>query len=447
MNGRAGGAGVLASLESSARALALIKLANVALTMIWGFAVTYVFVRVLPIDEFRAFLLLVAFGNFTVSAEFGLTNIIYSRLRRFWLGSGQGTPSDFRFEEIGVLFLFLLILIGTATLALAAAILGGLIPTAMPLLFLLFFLSACLNLLALLAKRTLAAIDGNIFWEALDFGRRVVVLALLLAILVGIDIRLSVAIQLLLSLAAIVIAMFAISRRLDMRLHQWVALRVGGGHVRRHYLRDIAASASLTVSEILAYNAPYFTIALATTDPRPMLLFDFVFKIARALSMTVRAAIEAALPRLTNAFYSGNAARFRQLLGKALVVALAAAAAAGVGLVVTGSWLVAELFDGKLRIGGTEIALLALLLPALAVICVSVYLQGALGRFSLLLRQSLPFLGGSLLSVPLALLLARESGLPFATLFLGCYALTFVGTAALHGLALRRLLGDTSSAS
>src|SRR3546814_4746074 len=72
----------LARMEGSARILALIKLANVGLTLIWGFAVTYVFVRVLPLREFQSFLLLVAFGNFTISAEFGLTSIIYARLRR-----------------------------------------------------------------------------------------------------------------------------------------------------------------------------------------------------------------------------------------------------------------------------------------------------------------------------------------------------------------------------
>ena len=97
----------LARMEGSARILALIKLANVGLTLVWGFAVTYVFVRALPLREFQSFLLLVAFGNFTISAEFGLTSIIYARLRRHWLGLGQDEAGGFRLEEMGVLFLFL----------------------------------------------------------------------------------------------------------------------------------------------------------------------------------------------------------------------------------------------------------------------------------------------------------------------------------------------------
>ncbi len=183
---------ILARMEASARVLALIKLANVGLVLVWGFAVTFVFVRALPLAEFQSFLLLVAFGNFTVSAEFGLTSIIYARLRRHWLGDGEADIGAFRLEEMGVLFLFLGLIVAGGTLILLVALAAGWIGTAMPLLFLLFFLSACLNLPGLLAKRALAAVDGNFLWEAFDCGRRVVTIALLLAILAGLDPRLSI---------------------------------------------------------------------------------------------------------------------------------------------------------------------------------------------------------------------------------------------------------------
>lgn len=430
---------MLARLEGSARVLAAIKLANVGLTMLAGFAVTYVFVRVLPIDEFRAFLLLVAFGNFTISAEFGLTSIVYSRLRRFWLGSGgAGSAGDFRREELGVLAVALLALIGGATLAVGLVLALGVVRTGMPLLFVIFFLTSCLNVLLLLARRTLAAIDHNLLWEGLELGRRAASLLLLLAVLVGLDLLLSITLQLVLMLLVLGGAVLLLNRRLDLRPRHWLALRVGGGHVRRHYLRDFGASVALTVSEVLAYNAPYFTIAVATREARAMLVFDFVFKMSRALSMTVRALIEAALPRLTSAFYEKRAARFRQLLRRALVIAGAAALAQGLVLIAAGKWLFAELFDGKAAIGSGELLLLLLLLLALSIVCVSVYLQAALGRFALLLRQSLPFLAGSLLSVPLALAVGGQG--PFSGWFMAFYALTFCLAAALHALSLRRLL-------
>ena len=81
------------TLERRSGLLAIAKLSNVALAMLWGFVVTFVFVRLLPMDEFRAFLLLVAFANFTVSAELGISAIAYSRLRRDRV-AGEGERPD-----------------------------------------------------------------------------------------------------------------------------------------------------------------------------------------------------------------------------------------------------------------------------------------------------------------------------------------------------------------
>jgi O-antigen/teichoic acid export membrane protein len=432
-------------LEGSARILALVKLANVGIVMVWGFAVTFVFVRVLPIAEFQAFLLLVAFGNFTISAEFGLTSIIYARLRRHWLGRGPGgglgseeadAAGGFRLEEMGVLFLFLGLLVGAALLILCGALAMGWLETRMPLLFLLFFLSACLNLPALLAKRALAAVDGNVLWEMLDCGRRVVTIGLLVAMLGGMDPRLSVALQLAVSLAVIAYAIGHVHRRLGMERRHWLAFRVGGGHVRAHYLRDIGASAAFTLSDIVAYNAPYFTIAAVTADPRPMLLFDFFFKMSRSLSMLVRAMVEAALPRITRAFHAGDVVRLRQLLGRALAAALLFAGMLAAVLMVAGERLFRLLFDGRAAIDRADLLLMLLGLGGLTLLCVSVYVQAALGRFALLLRRSLPFLAGSLASAPLAALLWPQR---FDLAFLALYAATLSGAALLHMASLRRL--------
>ncbi|MDO7837335.1 hypothetical protein Q4610_20015 [Sphingobium sp. HBC34] len=428
----------LARMEGSARILALVKLANVGLVLVWGFAVTFVFVRALPIAEFQSFLLLVAFANFTVSAEFGLTSIIYARLRQHWLGNGAGQgDGGFRLEEMGVLFLFLGLLVAGATLILIAALALGWLATGMPLLFLFFFLSACLNLPALLAKRALAAVDGNFLWEALDCARRVVTIGLLLVILLGLDPRLSVALQLVVSMIVIGYAIGHVHRRLDMRRHHWLAFRVGGGHVRAHYLRDIGASAAFTLSDIIAYNAPYFTIAAVTADARPMLIFDFFFKMSRSLSMLVRAMVEAALPRITRACHAGDAVRLRQLLLRALAAAMLFAIGLAAVLLVAGDRLFAILFDGRAAIDRADIVLIIVALAALTILCVSVYVQAALGRFGALLARSLPFLAGSLASAPLALLLWPDR---FDLGFLALYALTLVGVAALHLLSLRRLM-------
>jgi O-antigen/teichoic acid export membrane protein len=278
--------------------------------------------------------------------------------------------------------------------------------------------------------------DGNFLWEALDCGRRVLTIGLLVAMLAGMDPRLSIALQLAVSLLVIGYAILHVHRRLDMRPGHWFAARVGGGHVRRHYLRDIGASAAFTMSDIVAYNAPYFTIALATHDARPMLLFDFFFKMSRALSMLARATVEAALPRITRAFHAGDRARLRTLLARATVVAMAFAIALSAVLLIGGEWLFARLFADRAGIDFTDVIVIDAALLALAIICVSVYVQGALGRFSLLFGRSLPFLAGSLLSVPVAQLLWPQR---FDLGFLGVYTAVLLGVALLHALSLRRL--------
>lgn len=439
---------LIASGERSASVLTTAKLANVALSMLWGFAVTFVFVRMLPGAEFKAFLLLVAFNNFTQSAEFGLTNIIYARLRRWWLardGGGRelrpGEDGDFRREEIGVLFLFLGALILGGGAVVAAAILAGWIGTDLPGLFLIFFFASALNMLLLLAKRALAAVDRNLLWEAVDFVRRMLGLGILLAVLAGFDLMASVSLQLLLNGAAVVTGLALIQRRVGMRVRQWFAWRVGGGHVRRGYLRDIGASAALTLSEVAAYNGPYFLIAAVSRDPALLLLFDFLFKMIRAVSTAIRATIEGALPRLTRLRFARDRGGFAHGLVRAAGLALGIALCADLLLVAIGGRLFALLFDGRAALSMAELAMLCALLPALALICASVYVQGALGRFGPLLRQSLPFLAASLASVPLGVWLAGGQGAPTERpAFMAFYTVTFLGAALLHLAAMRRMV-------
>src|SRR3546814_11518845 len=103
---------------------------------------------------------------------------------------------------------------------------------------------------ALLAKRALAAVDGNFLWEALDCLRRAMAIALLLFILQGLDPRMSVALQLCVSIAVIGYAIALVHRRLGLRARHWLSFRVGGGPVRRHSHRAIVASSSSTLSQI-----------------------------------------------------------------------------------------------------------------------------------------------------------------------------------------------------
>ncbi len=427
--------GLAARLERRRSLLGAVKLANVGLGMIWGFAVTFVFVRLLPFHEFRAFLLLVAFANFTISAELGFSSVIYSRLRRTYL-SGEG---DFRSDELGVLLMFMGGIVGLGALLIGAGLASGAIPTERPVLFLAFYAANAFNLVALLARRALAALDHNLWWEALDFVRRIVTLALLLAALAGLPILASVLAQLALTLLTILLGLVTVQRALAMSPGHWFALRSGWAHVRANYLGDIGRTGLLTVSDIAAYNAPYFTIVAATQDPRPLLLFDFVFKMSRALSALVRALVETMLPDLTQHFLVGADEAFRAHLRRLTLLSLGLAVALGLVLLAVGPLLSRVMFDGKIILDHVELTVILILLVGLSLICVSVYVQNGLGRFAALVAPSLAFLCASLLSAPFAVWAGAFVAAPFALRFAVSYALVHVALAAVHGRMLAHL--------
>ncbi|MBT2185715.1 hypothetical protein [Sphingobium nicotianae] len=428
-------------LERVPGLLGLAKLGNVALAMLWGFVVTFVFVRLLPIGEFRTFLLLIAFANFTVSAELGLTSIAYSRLRRDRI-AGEGS---FRSEEIVALFWLMAGIIALGACLIGAAILARLIPTAHPALFIAFYGVSAVNLLAILARRALAALDHNLWWEGLDFVRRFTGIALLFASLAGLPILESVVLQLALALCLLVVGLAIVHRSLAMTPAQWLAAGRGAAHVRAHYLADFGRTGALTLFDVAAYNAPYFTIAAATHDARPLLLFDFAFKTSRALSAVIRALIETTLPGLTRDYFAGDIAAFRAGLVRCLRWMLLVAAASAAGIVLVGRPLSHVIFAGNITIQWIELVMISVLLVGLSVICVSVYLQNGLGRFGALVGPSFAFLIGSLLSAPLAAALQEHWGWSLSMTFIALYAVVHLVLALVHGRMLARLGGEATS--
>jgi hypothetical protein len=425
---------LLGRLEEQAKLLALVKLANVALAMLWGFAVTFVFVRLLPLAEFKAFLLLVAFANFTISADFGFSGIIYARLRRFRLREGAADP--FNPAEIAMLLAFMLLVVVLGGLAIALCLAIGFIPTGQPALFMAFYILSALNIVALLAKRALAALDHNLLWEGMDFVRRFLSIGLLLAALAGLPILLSVCFQIGLTVAALFAGLAVVHRAIGMQAGDWL-LRHSGGGILRQYARDMGATMGLTLSDVAAYNAPYLGIALATHDPRPLLVFDFLFKMSRALSAAIRALVEAGLPRLTAAYHAGRHEAARTSIGKLSLLALACAAALGGLLLLAGPEISRIMFDGKVVLGRDELLFMTALLAGLAMICVSTYVQNGLGHFGALLPASLTFLAGSVASVLLAAWLAPLSDAPFSLCFIAAYALVHLLLGLRHHLMLR----------
>jgi len=428
-------------LEGNVRLLALFKLANVGLAMLWGFAVTFVFARLLPLGEFKAFLLLVAFANFTISADFGFSGIIYARLRPYWLGrTEQGDATGFDPAETGILFAFMLLAVLAGGALVMAGLATGVIPTGQPALFLSFYLLSALNILALLAKRTLAALDRNLYWESLDLVRRLASLALLFLSLGIMPVLLSVRLQIVLTALILLAALVTVHRLTGMRVRHWLGGSTAAWRAVRGYGRAMGQTMALTLSDVAAYHMPYLLLTLVTRDPRPVLVFDFLFKMSRALSAGIRALVESGLPRLTAFWHAGDSAGVQTRIAHLTSLGLGAAVMLGGFLIAAGPAISHAMFDGKAMLDRAELTVMALLFVGLSWLCVSTYVHNALGRFGVLLLPSFAFLFGSAASVGLAVLAERVTGADFTLAFLACYALVHCLVAVRHEGLLRGLL-------
>jgi hypothetical protein len=126
---------------------------------------------------------------------------------------------------------------------------------------------------------------------------------------------------------------------------------------------------------------------------------------------------------------------FRSGLLRCLRWTLGVTMAAGLAVLLVGRPLAHIIFDGNIVVQPVELIVIVMLLFGLGLICISVYLQNGLGRFGALVGPSFLFLVGSLLSVPLALLMPGD--LAFA--FLALYAAVHLALAVVHGRMLAGL--------
>jgi O-antigen/teichoic acid export membrane protein len=129
-------------------------------------------------------------------------------------------------------------------------------------------------------------------------------------------------------------------------------------------------------------------------------------------------------------------ANFRRGLLRCLYWTLAVTLASALTILILGQIFAHILFDGNIALHPLELICIALLLPGLGLICLSVYLQNGLGRFGALVRPSFLFVLGSLASVPLAMLLQPAQ---LSLTFIALYASVHLALALVHGRMLTRL--------
>lgn len=426
-----------ARLERSKWVLTIVKLIGASLTIGWGLASTYVFARVLVDIELANFIVLIALANFTIGAELGISNILYDRLRRAHIG----VDNDFAFAELAALLAVLFTAVAMATGGVGVAIALGVISTGLPALFVALFALAAVNMVVLLAKRSLAAIDRNLGFEAIDIARRLINLALMLAVLSGFDATLSIFAQLSVSLLAIGLCFGLNSSALGAPIKDWTKIAPGLRILKMRYLTKLGPAMALTIADIAAYNLPFIVIASLGDNLRPLLLYDFLYKLLRVLGTATRAVTEAQLPRLTRAVHTGDTRGLRIGLWETFGTGFVFAVVLAVLLLAAGPAAAALLYDGKLSLSARDAIAMALPLLVLPAAALSVHLNSSLARFRELVVANIPLLVAAVLAPVISMLAFADGDWGWGSLVL--FASAYLVTAALHV----RLLGRTARAT
>ncbi len=296
-----------------------------------GFAQTFVFARVLDPERFSIFIFTAAVGYSLWIADLGLAKIAFVNLRAPHLA---GRHDNRAAREAGAVVLLYLVLSTAAAFACFAAVslrAGATLHEALDLALFLSFIA--LNL-AWSALRTISmAVDLFVFFERLELLRRVLNMAVLLAVLTCVPITVFLVASNLLWAVMFTIAIGTLARRgalvLDARrfppeLHAFFAAN----------WQVIWKSSAGALSELFVVTFPYYVVPAAFGLGAPPIILDTAFKIFRGGCVIFAALCDLAVPGQTRAYHARDGRRLvaTTLLAAALC-AIPALAACGVLLI------------------------------------------------------------------------------------------------------------------
>src|SRR3984893_5819881 len=231
---------------------------------------------VLTPDWFSLFILVGAVGYSLWLCDLGFAKILFVQLRTAHLAgktdrqaAGQATAVTLFYVLLaaaGALVCFLLMASRPATSLFEAADLG------------LFFLFIGLNLAWVCLRSLSIAVDEYVFYEKLELVRRVVNVATILAMLIGLPFTAFLVGSNLLWAVLVVSAVAKLLRRGAMSPR----LRGLTGELTAFFqtnLRAIARSGTFALSDIFIYTFPYYVVPLAFGLGAPTIILEATFRI------------------------------------------------------------------------------------------------------------------------------------------------------------------------
>jgi O-antigen/teichoic acid export membrane protein len=287
----------------------LLRASTAAAALAFGLIQTFVFARVLSLEDFSIYILIGTFGVSLWLFDLGAAKILFVRQRARHLA--QASNAEVPAQSSAVVLLYgLIVLAGTALCftVMASRPSGTLWQAAE---FALFFSFAALNLVWFPLRNISNAVDEFIYFETLEAVRRIGHIAVMLALLVGLPLPTFLLLANLLWFAVLAVCIAHLVRNGALALPVgpfWNTLAVFWRVNRAEILR----SANYAIGELTVYNFPYLVVPIAFGLGAPTIILDTVFKIFRGATLIYAAGLDPLIPQQTRAFAERDAATLKK---------------------------------------------------------------------------------------------------------------------------------------
>jgi O-antigen/teichoic acid export membrane protein len=292
---------------------------NTALTAISNFVLAYVLVRAIGLDSYAVMASLLAVAALVVQSDLGITGLTFFQLRSHYLGetSKHGASQDD--QDLVMTIVSIYIAIGVISVAvLGVTLAAGLVQAPHGVAYLLIFAGAVCALPRMALRVAVNARDGFVWTEAVDLGRRVALLVVTVAMLLGLSFISYAALSLLVWILFIA-ALIWLARLYGFAPKRGAFLR--GLLLLRREFRGVGATVLLSLADFIVSVFPYYLLA-AAMGATAIVAFDMFYKVTRFAVMSYLIGAETVLPRQTRAVHNEDAAELGRATAKGFMVGL-----------------------------------------------------------------------------------------------------------------------------
>jgi hypothetical protein len=304
----------------SSLALLVLKGFNAALTGVSNFVLAYVLVRTLGLDSYAVIAGLLAIAALVVQSDLGITGLTFFKLRSHYLGEPDRREAIRDDQDLVVTIVTIYVAIGVIAVAmLGIALIAGVVPVKPHgVAYLLIFAGAVCALPRMALRVAINARDGFVWTEGIDLGRRIALLGVTLAMLLGLSFVAYGALSLSMWVISIA-AMLWFAHVFGFTVKSGALLR--GFRLLRREVRGLRATVLLSSADFIITMFPYYLLS-ATSDAAAIVAFDMFYKVTRFAAMSYLIGAETVLPHQTRAVQSGNGAGLGRATAMGFVVGL-----------------------------------------------------------------------------------------------------------------------------